>query len=67
VETEERPSKEGCIQGSYIRVLEDVEVVVPVHELVAKGREIHQKGCQSNQRGKIVITVPGFLHYLPLT
>jgi hypothetical protein len=43
VETEERPSKEGCIQGSYIRVLEDVEVVVPVHELVAKGREIDEK------------------------
>jgi hypothetical protein len=49
VETKEGPAEERCIEGTDPGVLEDIEIVIPVHELIAEGGEIEDKGYKADR------------------
>jgi hypothetical protein len=64
VEPEEGPAEERCVKRSDIGVLEDIEIVVPVHELVAKGREIDENGYKAERSRKKIFAMSGCMHVL---
>jgi hypothetical protein len=61
---EKCPAEERCIEGADLGVLEDIEIVVPVHELVAKGREIDEKGQKADGSRKKKFSATSCLHFL---
>jgi hypothetical protein len=66
VEAEERPAEERQIERPDVGVLEDIAVVIPVHELIAKGREIDNQCQQGDGSRKRVFTVKFYSHLQPL-
>jgi hypothetical protein len=64
MKAKEGPAEERCIEGTDLGVLEDIEIVIPVDELVAEGREIDEKGYQADRNRKKKFTMTGCLHFL---
>jgi hypothetical protein len=42
------PAEEFRAEGSDMKILKNVAVVIPVHKLIVKGGEIDEKGYQGN-------------------
>src|SRR5512135_2370936 len=67
IEAEKRPLEKGGAKGAYMGVSHDVEVVIPVHESVAKSRNIRGQGYQNHQSGSSIPQPPGSFHTVPVT
>ncbi len=70
MELKEGPSKKPRVERADIQVLEDIEIIIPVHELISKGRDIDNEryqGYRSRKTGTIGGNVCVSFHLQPFT